>query len=138
MSSTETSGNDIAYVRPVRGLIDAGLDEPQGLPTELTQTTKNRSVSIGRPGPIIDSHQPGDASAGDDVACADGESPVNSNSALSRAALRRPQLSYAITGSSSVPPRNRRSGRSGRTNRRAGNAGTRVMAWTATAMQRSL
>ena len=40
MSSTAISGKPMPYGRPVRGSIDAGLDEPNGLPSELTQTTK--------------------------------------------------------------------------------------------------
>ena len=81
------------YGRPVRGSIEAGPDEPNGLPSELTQTTKKRLVSIGLPSPIIGSHQPGFGSAGDDAACADGDSPVNSRIVLSRASFSRPQVS---------------------------------------------
>jgi hypothetical protein len=43
----------------VAGLIEAGPVEPLQLPSELTQTTNQRSVSIGLPGPSIASHQPG-------------------------------------------------------------------------------
>src|SRR5512143_1764324 len=82
MSSTESSGKLMPYGRPVDGSIEAGLDEPNGLPSEFTQTTKNRRVSIGRPSPTIVSHQPGRGSSGDDAACADGDSPVNSSTAL--------------------------------------------------------
>jgi len=57
------------------------------------QRTKNRSVSIGLPAPIIDSHQPGFGSAADDAACAEGESPVKSSSVLSRAAFSVPRVS---------------------------------------------
>jgi hypothetical protein len=57
------------------------------------QTTKNRLVSIGLPAPIIDSHQPGFGSAGDEAACADGDRPVNSRNVLSRAAFSVPRVS---------------------------------------------
>ena len=81
------------YGRPVRGSIEAGPEEPNGLPSELTQTTKKRRVSIGWPSPIIDSHQPGVGSSAEDAACAGGDSPVNSSTVLSRAAFGRPQHS---------------------------------------------
>ncbi len=93
MSSTAISGKSIPYGRPVRGSTAAGLDEPKGLPSELTHTTKNLPVSSGRPSPIIVSHQPGRGSSGDEAACADGESPVNIRIVLSRASFRRPQHS---------------------------------------------
>ncbi len=38
---------------------DAGPVVPWHPPSTLGHTTKNRSVSIGAPGPIIPSHQPG-------------------------------------------------------------------------------
>jgi hypothetical protein len=40
MSSTATSGKLSANGRRVRGSIDAGLDDPNGLPIEFTQITK--------------------------------------------------------------------------------------------------
>jgi hypothetical protein len=49
------------------------------------QITKKRRVSMGREGPITSSHQPGAGSPGDEVACADGDMPVNTSTALSRA-----------------------------------------------------
>ena len=58
MSSTVSTGNVSRYGWPVAGLIDAGEVEPNGLPSELMQMTKKRRVSIGRPGPIMSSHQP--------------------------------------------------------------------------------
>ena len=79
--------------RPARcaGRSRPGSTSRTGLPIELMQTTKNRRVSIGLPAPIIDSHQPGFGSAGDDAACADGDSPVKSSTVLSRAAFSVPQ-----------------------------------------------
>ena len=44
---------------PVAGSIDAGPVEPLQLPSEFTQITNQRSLSIGLPGPSIASHQPG-------------------------------------------------------------------------------
>ena len=88
MSSTESSRKRRA-VRPA-GRADRsrrGLDEPNGLPSELTQTTCQRRVSMGRASPIIDSHQPGVGSAAEDAACADGDSPVKSSTVLSSAAI---------------------------------------------------
>ena len=70
-----------------------GLVEPNGLPSELTHTTCQRRVSMGRPSPIMVSHQPSVASSTDDAACADGERPVKSSTVLSSFALRVPQLS---------------------------------------------
>ena len=70
-----------------------GLEEPNGLPSELTQTTKKRLVSSGRPSPIMLSHQPGLGSAGEDAACAEGDSPVKITIVLSRAAFSDPQHS---------------------------------------------
>ncbi|GIK33648.1 MAG: hypothetical protein AMXMBFR45_16180 [Gammaproteobacteria bacterium] len=67
--------------------------EPKQLPSEFTQMTWKRRVSIGREGPIISSHQPGVGSAAEDAACAEGERPVKISTALSRAALSSPQLS---------------------------------------------
>ena len=58
-----------ATTAPVAGLTDAGDVEPNGLPSELTQMTKKRRVSMGRPGPTMSSHQPGDGSAALDAAC---------------------------------------------------------------------
>jgi hypothetical protein len=93
MSSTAISGKPMPNGRPVRGSMDAGPDEPNGLPSELTHTTKKRPVSIGLPSPIIDSHQPRFGSSGEDAACADGDRPVNSSTVLSRAALSWPHVS---------------------------------------------
>ena len=67
--------------------------DPKQLPSELMQMTKKRRVSIGRDGPTISSHQPGDGSSGEDVAWADGDMPVKIRMALSRAALSWPQVS---------------------------------------------
>ena len=107
---------------PCAGRSTPGSSEPNGLPSELMQMTKKRRVSIGRPSPIIDSHQPGVGSAGDDAACADGDSPVKIRRALSRASFSSPQVSYATTGCSSTPPRYRRIGASRMASRVAGNS----------------
>jgi hypothetical protein len=77
----------------VRGSIEAGPVVPKQLPMELTQMTNQRRVSIGRPGPTISSHQPGEVSSGEDAACADGDSPVNSSTALPWRASSSPQVS---------------------------------------------
>jgi len=77
----------------VAGSGDAGPVEPKQLPSEFTQMTWKRRVSIGREGPTISSHQPGAGSAGEDAAWAEGERPVKISTALSRAALSRPQVS---------------------------------------------
>jgi hypothetical protein len=63
--------------------MEAGDVEPNGLPIELMQMTKNCRVSMGRPGPIMSSHQPGVGSSVDDAACAEGERPVKIRMALS-------------------------------------------------------
>ena len=126
MSSTAISGKFVPYGRPVRGSIDTGLEEPNGLPSELMQTTKKRRVSIGLPSPSIGSHQPGFGSAGDDATCAGGDRPVKITTTLSRAAFRRPQVSYATTGCSSTPPRYRRSGAPRIASRVPGNSSLRL------------
>jgi hypothetical protein len=48
---------------------------------------------MARDGPTISSHQPGAGSAIDELACADGDSPVNMTIALSRAADSSPHVS---------------------------------------------
>src|SRR2546425_8420304 len=96
MSSTDKSGKASRYAAPVAGLTEAGPVEPKQLPSELAHTTKKRLESIASPGPIIPSHQPSLESCGEEAACADGESPVNSSMALSRASFSVPQVSYAI------------------------------------------
>ena len=93
MSSTERSGKASRYGRPVAGSIEAGPVDPKQLPRELTHTTKNRSVSIASPGPTMRCHQPSRGSCCEDAAWAEGESPVKRSTALSRAALSRPQVS---------------------------------------------
>jgi hypothetical protein len=64
-------------------LIEIGEVEPNGLPSELMQMTKRRRVSMGRPGPIMSSHQPCEGSSVDEAACADGDRPVKIMTALS-------------------------------------------------------
>src|SRR5215510_1123046 len=93
MSSTVRTGKVSRYGLPVAGLIDAGDVEPNGLPSEFTQITKKRRVSMGRPGPIMSSHQPGAGSSVEEAACAEGESPVKIRIALSAQKPRSPQVS---------------------------------------------
>jgi hypothetical protein len=52
----------------VAGSIEAGQVEPLSLPSELTQITNQREVSIALPSPSIASHQPGDVSPAFDAA----------------------------------------------------------------------
>ena len=92
-SSRVRSGNCRRYGAPVAGSIEAGPVEPLQLPSELTQMTNQRCVSIHLPGPTISSHQPGLGSSADEAACAPGESPVRIRIALSRAASSVPQVS---------------------------------------------
>ena len=66
---------------------------PLQLPSGFTQTTNQRSASIGLPGPIIHSHQPGAGLPAFDAACASGDRPVSTRIALSRAAESAPQVS---------------------------------------------
>jgi len=67
--------------------------EPKQLPRELTQITHQRRVSMGRPGPIMYSHQPGEGSSTEEAAWALGESPVKTSTTLSREGASRPQVS---------------------------------------------
>jgi len=53
---------------PVAGLMLAGPVEPLHEPSELTHSTKCRSVSMGRPEPIMASHQPGSGSRNEEAA----------------------------------------------------------------------
>src|SRR3954451_5372810 len=105
MSSTVNTGKVSRYGLPVAGLIEMGEVEPNGLPSELMQITKKRRVSIGRPGPIMSSHQPGAGSSVEEAACAEGDRPVKINTALSAQNARSPQVSYAICTSCNAPPR---------------------------------
>ena len=56
------------------------------------QMTKNRFVLIAQSGPTVPSHQPTDGSSGEEVACAEGESPVKSRTALSRFSFNSPRF----------------------------------------------
>ena len=85
--------------------MDAGPVEPLQLPSGLTQTTYQRRVSIGLPGPSMASHQPGVASASQEAAWASGERPVRISTALSPAAFSVPQVSKATRPPRSSPPR---------------------------------
>ena len=75
------------------GLVDAGPVEPLQLPSEFTQTTNQRSVSIGLPGPTIHSHQPGAGLPALAAAWASGDRPVTIRIALPRWASSVPQVS---------------------------------------------
>ena len=59
MSRTVTTGKSRPQGLPVSALIEDGPLEPMQLPITFGQMTKYRSVSIGRPGPTMVSHQPG-------------------------------------------------------------------------------
>jgi hypothetical protein len=64
---------------------------PMQPPTTLAQRTKKRSVSIGRPGPTMVSHQPGLPVRGWALAtCWSPVSAWQTSTALEREALRRP------------------------------------------------
>ena len=93
MSSTVSTGKVSRYGWPVVGLMEIGEVEPNGLPSELTQMTKKRRVSIGRPGPIMSSHQPCDESSVDEAAWADGDRPVKIMTAWSCRTAGSPQVS---------------------------------------------
>ena len=105
MSSTVSTGNVSRYGWPVAGLIEIGEVEPNGLPSELMQMTKQRRVSMGRPGPIMSSHQPCVWSSVDEAACAEGDRPVKIMTALSWRTAGSPQVSYATSTLGSSPPR---------------------------------
>ena len=92
-SSNDNTGKDNRYNDPVLGSTEAGPVDPKQLPRELTQITKNRFVSTGKPGPIISSHQPAEESSGDEDAWADGDNPENIRIALSPSPLSVPQVS---------------------------------------------
>jgi len=52
-------GKSSPHNLPVAGLIEAGPVEPMQPPITFEQMTKYFSVSSGRPGPTMVSHQPG-------------------------------------------------------------------------------
>ncbi len=58
MSRMVMTGKRIAKGAPSSARL-AGPVEPMQLPSTLAQITKNRSVSIGSPGPTMRAHQPG-------------------------------------------------------------------------------
>jgi hypothetical protein len=93
MSSIVRDGKASAYGRPVRGSFEAGPVDPAHPPRTFEQTTKNRSVSRARPGPMNSSHQPRPGASSWLRAWDPGESPVVSRTALSRAGDSRPQVS---------------------------------------------
>src|SRR5690606_14498186 len=92
-SSIASSGKARRYGSPVAGLVDAGPVDPLQLPSALKQTTCQRSVSIGLPGPSIASHQPAAGLPSLAAAWASGDRPVRIRMVLSPAALRVPQVS---------------------------------------------
>jgi hypothetical protein len=59
MSPMVITGNDMAYGRPVAGLMEEGPVVPRHPPSTLLQITKYLLVSNALPGPIMLSHQPG-------------------------------------------------------------------------------
>ncbi|MNV90444.1 hypothetical protein D3C71_1848310 [compost metagenome] len=75
------------------GSSDAGPVEPLQLPSELTQMTNQRSVSIGLPGPSIGSHQPLAGLSALLAACASGDRPVTIRMALLASVASVPQVS---------------------------------------------
>ena len=95
----------ICILRRSCGSTDAGPVDPLQLPSEFTQMTNQRFVSMCLPGPSMSSHQPGDGSSAFAAACASGDSPVRIRIALSRAALSVPHVSYASFAPMSAPPR---------------------------------
>ena len=58
-SDTVTIGKSAPYCRPVSGLVLKGPVLPAQPPKLFSATTKNLSVSMGLPAPIMLSHQPG-------------------------------------------------------------------------------
>ena len=75
------------------GLVLIGPVEPKQLPREFMQITKNLLVSIGLDGPTMSSHHPVDGSSLDELACADGDSPVNIKILLEQSLESWPQVS---------------------------------------------
>ena len=61
-SRTVTTGKSGPYQVPVSGLMEVGPVLPAQPPRLFRQTTKNLRVSMGLPGPMQLSHQPGLAS----------------------------------------------------------------------------
>src|SRR5690348_7709847 len=104
-SSSESSGKSSRHGSPVAGLIDAGPLDPLQLPSEFTQITNQRLLSMALPGPMMSSHQPDESSMALLAACALGDSPVRISTALSRAAFSAPQVSYATCAPCNWPPR---------------------------------
>ena len=93
-----TVGKREPYGAPVSGSSDAGPVLPWQPPSTLGQMTKNRSVSIGRPGPTTGSHQPSRRWPGP-AGPAAWLSPVSawsSSSAFEPSAASVPHVSYAM------------------------------------------
>jgi hypothetical protein len=59
MSGIVMTGKSSPHTLPVAGLVEAGPVEPMQPPMTLEQMMKYLSVSSGRPGPTMVSHQPG-------------------------------------------------------------------------------
>src|SRR6185437_8088086 len=104
-SSSDNSGKSRRHGSRVAGLIEAGPLDPLQLPSVFAQITNQRFVSRALPGPTMSSHQPGESSMALLAACALGDSPVMISTALSRAAFKVPQVSYASRAPRSSPPR---------------------------------
>ena len=60
-------GRSGGSARPCAGSTEAAPVEPWQLPSEFTQITWKRSVSMAWPGPTISSHQPGEGSSADEA-----------------------------------------------------------------------
>ena len=59
MSGMVMIGKSSPHTLPVAGLVEAGPVEPMQPPITFEQMMKYLSVSSGRPGPTMVSHQPG-------------------------------------------------------------------------------
>ena len=134
-SRTVNSGKVSPYGRPVAGSSDDGPVVPWQPPSRLAHTTKKRSVSTARPGPIRLSHQPRrSGSPWWPAACASPVRAWQMKTAFERSSLRVPYVSYATSTGPSRAPDSSTSGSScvNRTTRRVSaspipSAGVRVV-----------
>src|SRR5690606_916149 len=92
VSSIDSSGKDSRYGCPVAGLMEAGPVEPLQLPSEFTQITNQRLVSMALPGPSIGSHQPMAGLSAWLAAWASGDRPVTIRMALPASGASVPQV----------------------------------------------
>ena len=67
MSGMVMIGKSSPHTLPVAGLVEAGPVDPMQPPITFEQMMKYLSVSSGRPGPTMISHQPGLPVSGCDV-----------------------------------------------------------------------